>query len=356
MQKLNYKIIVILGAVLVVVAVLIYLIPSQNKKTENAQTSTEQETERKALEEVGIKEEKAGNIFAFINPFSTKGQIEYLAPKDDSLKNNVGFQAENNTLLIKKYEIATGKITSTDKEIIKPTKVIWSESGALAYLSSNQDVYYFDKSRSNPVKIETGASDVAFSPQSGLIGAMVGQRLYIFSDKDTKTAPVSVEAAGGQNSVAAVENGLIYKTAALWQLYNGKTALSEPLNAVGDTVAQYSSGNLVILGQEDLSSVYNYKEQTKTTVEGNINSAIVQSVGGTIIFAGSTPGQSEDQTTLFCLNGKTNEIVRLYQSGSTLDSFEASSGVLIDNNFYFTWGNQLSSLRINDNTLAKCQK
>jgi len=352
MQKLNYKI--ILGA-LVLVAVVILAVATiprtQEKKTE---PGSSKDTVEQALEEVGVKTEAAESVFSFINPYSKSGEIEYLAPKDDAIASNVGGELKDKTLVVKSINIQSGLVSAKPTEIAKPLKVVWGSDGSIAYLTTDKKAFYVNKDRSRPIKISDNAIDVALSDESELVAVVDGQAVMVFATGSQPSVLATFESTGRAGSSVATDEGIVFKSRAGWESYTRKTGVRKTLDAKGDIIGQYSAGDFVVIGSSGNSYIYNYKDESQIATEGDINPGIVLQRGNGTIFASVKPGQSEDKTALTCFNHKTGSLLTLYTPATDIESFEASSGTIQGNVFYFTWGLSLSSLKINSRDLQKC--
>lgn len=352
MQTINKKAAIIIITTLIVALGIFWLI----KSTKNSGSSGGSRSGEQTLEDRGVEAKNTTSLFTFINPYSKDGSIEYLAPANDSIEANVNTPLSENALYVKTYDPSSGKISASSIKIQKPIKVVWGKDGSIVYLSSEGKAYLYTKDRANEIKLASSVTDVSLSDRSGLLSITSGGRISIFKIEKPQSALLTFDADRTLNSSVAGDDFVIFSSNGTWNVANITKKTKKALGATGSKVGQYSFGKQILLSSDESSSIYDYTKETRVTLDMPVDPAILGLGDNGIVFAGIRPGQSEDETTLFCINNGSGEIKTIYEPSSNSDVFNASSGVLLGNKFYFSWAEQLNVLKIDQSKIEQCTK
>lgn len=356
MQKLNSKIFIGLLATILTIVVIIIFFFVRSSENNNQVTDTQLKQPDESLLEIGIRNENTEKVFSFINPYSKSGEIEYLSPLKDDISDNAGSRLDEKVLYVRTLDLKTGDINATEVEIRSPKKVVWGQSGSIIYLSTQGTAFLYGKDRSQQTEIATNATDVSLSDESNLVSVTTKNAISIFALEPKISLLMSAETIGSLNQSLATDDGVIYKSKSGWESYNAKTKKIMALDIEGENISHYSSGNNIIFSSEENSSLYNPTTESRTIIDGIVRPSIVIESDNGIIFTIIRAGQSEDQTSLLCINKVSGEQIKLYQPSVEAESFDASSGLMRGDQFYFTWGFDLSSLKIDKSMLKKCSQ
>lgn len=346
MRKLNYKTGLIALAAVILAVVVIVIVVEKNKTSDN---------EDQALARKDVAAENTSSFFSYINPYSSNNKIEFLAPKNAALDANINQEPSDETLYVYNYDINSKEISSSPVSVDKPLKVVWGKDGSIAYLSDNNNAYFYDKTRSGQTKVLSKATDISLSSDSGLLSASDDQEIFITRTSSPDSPVATLPCTGEFNTSSGVENGIVFKSENGWKLYSEGVTTS--LEISGSNSVPYSQKNEVVILENDESSfIFDVVNNRKISdIYGQASPNIFSIFGNSTIFSIIEPSQSEDQTNIYCFNTRDNTTTELYTSNSTLNLIDASSVYLNANSLYFTWGNQLFSIKINDNLLNKCK-